>query len=252
MNGLTKRIIPCLDVKNGKTVKGIQFEQLQELGDPVALAKHYAQQGADELVLLDITATHEQRKTLIPLITAVAREINIPFTTGGGISTVQDVYDLLQAGADKVSVNSAAVKDPSLVKTLAGLFGSQCIVVAIDARFTNNDWFVYLNGGRIATSLKATDWARQAADMGAGELLVTSMDHDGTGKGFANELIRSISTTVPVPVIASGGAAVMEHFSTAFTDGKADAALAAGVFHRNEINIPELKQYLKQQNIAIR
>jgi len=252
MNKLTKRIIPCLDIKDGTTVKGVKFNNLQDLGDPVELAKYYAEQGADELVLLDITATHEQRKQMTTLVTSVARTINIPFTVGGGITSVQDVYKLLLAGADKISINSAAVRDPVLIEEIALQFGTQCVVVAVDTSFINGDWYVFLNGGRIATKLRAADWIREAADKGAGELLITSMDHDGTGRGFANELIANLSSLVNIPVIASGGAGTQEHFSSVFLEGKADAALAAGIFHRKELMIPALKQFLKTQNIAIR
>jgi len=251
---LTKRIIPCLDIRDGQTVKGIRFEQLRELGDPVAFAAQYAAEGADELVFLDITATNENRKTFAGLVSRMAREINIPFTVGGGIRSVDDVYTLLAAGADKVSVNTAAVKHPGLLAQLAGQFGSQCVVLAVDTKFHAGDRedYVYLNGGRIPTSIRTADWVRQAADLGAGEILLTSIDHDGMRRGFALELTHRISESVPVPVIASGGAGSTEHFGEVFTSGHADAALAAGVFHSGEIGIPGLKQYLETQKINVR
>ncbi len=249
---LAKRIIPCLDIKDGRTVKGIHFENLQDAGDPVELALAYSQQGADELVFLDISATNEKRRTLVKLVTEIARQINIPFTVGGGISSVKDVQLLLQAGADKISINSAAVKDPSLITELAKQFGSQCIVAAIDTKFENDNWFVYLNGGKIKTDVKATTWAKQVAELGAGEILLTSMNNDGTKNGFANTITKEISVAINIPVIASGGAGVMEHFKDAFTLGKADAVLAASVFHFKEIKIKELKKYLKENNIEVR
>jgi cyclase len=248
---LTKRIIPCLDVRNGRTVKGVNFENIRDAGDAVQLAAYYAAQSADELVFLDITATHEKRKTLTDLVTRVAAEINIPFTVGGGISTREDVSVLLDAGADKISINTAAVKNPELIEQLASRFGSQCIVLAIDAKFENNNWYVYLNGGRIATSINAIDWIRQAIDLGAGEILLTSINHDGTKQGFANELIREVESFSSIPIIASGGAGTMQHFKDTFEAG-ADAALAASLFHFKEIDIRDLKQYLKSQGIVIR
>ncbi|GIV31390.1 MAG: imidazole glycerol phosphate synthase subunit HisF [Saprospiraceae bacterium] len=249
---LAKRIIPCLDIRDGRTVKGVNFVNLRDAGDPVELAIRYAGEGADELVFLDITATHEKRKTLVELVRRIARHLHIPFTVGGGISTVEDVSALLDAGADKVSVNSAAVRNPALVGELARRFGSQCIVLAVDARATADGWEVYLNGGRLPTGIDAVEWIRQAVDLGAGEILLTSMDHDGVKKGFALELTRRVSELVPVPVIASGGAGAMEHFAEVFTEGKADAALAASVFHFGEIPIPALKSFLKNKNIPIR
>ncbi|MFN6945686.1 MAG: imidazole glycerol phosphate synthase subunit HisF [Cytophagaceae bacterium] len=249
---LTKRIIPCLDVKDGKTVKGVNFENLRDAGDPVELARLYAEQGADELVFLDISATNEKRKTLVELVRRVALEINIPFTVGGGISSLEDVSALLNAGADKISINSSAVKDPSLVDVLAREFGSQCIVVAIDTRLHEGKSRVHTHGGKKPTDIDTFVWAKEVENRGAGELLLTSMDHDGTKGGFANEVTSVISSRASIPVIASGGAGSMEHFVGAFQDGKADAALAASIFHFKEIAIPDLKQFLKQQNIPIR
>lgn len=249
---LTKRIIPCLDIKDGRTVKGINFENIRDAGDPVELAINYAQQGADELVFLDITATNEKRKTLSELVTRIAKHINIPFTVGGGISSVEDVSVLLNAGADKISVNTSAVKNPQLIKELADQFGSQCVVLAIDTKFEDGDWYVYLNGGRVKTEIKTLDWAKQAVALGAGEILLTSMNNDGTKNGFALDITKTISEAVNVPVIASGGAGNMEHFTDVFNNGKADAALAASIFHYKEIAIPELKKYLKNKNIEVR
>ena len=249
---ITKRIIPCLDIKDGRTVKGINFENIKDAGDPVELAIEYAKQGADELVFLDITATNEKRKTLSELVTRIAKHINIPFTVGGGISSVDDVSVLLNAGADKISVNTSAVKNPQLIRDLANQFGSQCVVLAIDTKFEDGEWFVYLNGGRIKTELKTIDWAKQAVELGAGEILLTSMNNDGTKDGFAIDITKQISEAVNVPVIASGGAGTKEHFKDVFENGKADAALAASVFHYKEIAIPELKAYLKLNNIEIR
>ncbi len=249
---LAKRIIPCLDVRDGKTVKGIHFENIREVGDPVELAALYAKQGADELVFLDITATIEKRKTFAKLVGEIAHHINIPFTVGGGISSVQDVELLLHAGADKISVNTSAVKNPILLDQLAASFGSQCVVLAVDTRYDNGEWVVYLNGGRTPAGIKTIDWVKEAVGRGAGEILLTSMNHDGTKNGFALELTASISSSVPVPVIASGGAGTMEHFKEVFTSGKADAALAASIFHYREIEIPFLKNYLKDQQIPIR
>lgn len=249
---LAKRIIPCLDIKDGRVVKGVNFENLRDSGNPVELAKLYAEQGADELVFLDITATHERRKTLAALVEEIAREINIPFTVGGGISSVDDVHILLQSGADKVSVNSAAVRNPQLIQDIADKFGSQCLVLAIDAIEANGKWLVYLNGGRLQTELNLFDWAKQAEEMGAGEILFTSMNNDGTKNGFANEALHTLSSLINIPVIASGGAGTMEHFVDTFTLGKADAALAASIFHFKEISIPDLKNYLHQNNIPIR
>lgn len=249
---LTKRIIPCLDIKNGRTVKGVNFVDLRDAGDPVELGAAYAQQGADELVFLDITATVERRKTLAQLVKDIALHLNIPFTVGGGIKSVKDVSILLNNGADKISINTAAVKNPKLIDDLALNFGSQCVVLAIDTRFNGKDWHVYLNGGRTPTDIKAFEWAKQAQERGAGEILLTSMNHDGTKNGFAVKITRKISESLNIPVIASGGAGKKEHFVDIFTKGKADAALAASIFHFGEIPIPELKQYLHKNNIPIR
>jgi len=249
---LAKRIIPCLDVKDGKTVKGINFLNIKDVGDPVELGALYAEMGADELVFLDITATNEKRKTFAELVNRIAKHVNIPFTVGGGISDVNDVSVLLSSGADKVSVNTAAVRNPKLISEMASQFGSQCVVLAIDTKFVNNDWYVFLNGGRIPTDIKTTIWANQAVELGAGEILLTSMNHDGTKSGFAIDITRKISELVNVPVIASGGAGTMEHFTEVFREGKADAALAASIFHYKEIEIPELKKYLKKNGIEVR
>lgn len=244
---LTKRIIPCLDIKNGRTVKGTNFVQLRDAGDPVELAIRYCEEGADELVFLDITATTEKRKTLAKLVRDIATHINIPFTVGGGINTVEDVTVLLENGADKISVNTSAVRNPSLVDELAKNFGSQCVVVAIDAKIIRNEWKVVTHGGRTPTSRLVSAWAKEITDRGAGEILLTSMEHDGTKNGFAVELTKEISNTVHIPVIASGGAGTMEHFETVFQIGDADAALAASIFHFGEIAIPDLKRYLQEQ-----
>lgn len=249
---LAKRIIPCLDIKDGRTVKGVNFESIRDAGDPVELAKCYSDLGADELVFLDITATNEKRKTLSELVTKVASAINIPFTVGGGISSIEDVEILLNAGADKVSVNTSAFKRPDLINELSSRFGSQCVVLAIDTKLENGDWFVYLNGGKVKTEVKALDWAKEGVNRGAGEILLTSMNNDGTKNGFANEITCSISESVNVPVIASGGAGTMQHFADAFLIGKADAALAASVFHFKEMEIKELKKFLKNKQIEIR
>jgi len=249
---LAKRIIPCLDIKNGKTVKGINFENITDVGDPVELGALYAQMGADELVFLDITATNEKRKTLSELVTRIAKHINIPFTVGGGISSVEDVSVLLACGADKISVNTSAVRNPQLISDLASQFGSQCVVLAIDTKFIDGEWYVFLNGGRIPTDIKTVEWAKQAVALGAGEILLTSMNNDGTKDGFALDITRAVSEAVNVPVIASGGAGTMEHFVTVFDEGKADAALAASIFHYKEIGIPELKAFLKVQGVEVR
>ena len=249
---LAKRIIPCLDIKNGKTVKGINFENITDVGDPVELGALYAAMGADELVFLDITATIEKRKTLSELVTRIAKHINIPFTVGGGISSVEDVSVLLACGADKISVNTSAVLNPQLISDLSSQFGSQCIVLAIDTKFINGEWYVFLNGGRTATEIKTVDWAVRAVALGAGEILLTSMNNDGTKDGFALDITRAVSEAVNVPVIASGGAGTMEHFVDVFENGKADAALAASIFHYKEIGIPELKSYLKDKGIEVR
>lgn len=249
---LTKRIIPCLDIKDGRTVKGTNFLQLRDAGDPVELAVRYCEEGADELVFLDITATTERRKTLAGLVRQIATHINIPFTVGGGIHSKEDVNLLLENGADKISVNTSAVNNPGLINTLSGEFGSQCVVLAIDAKLIDGTWMVVTHGGRHPTPLKATDWALEGTARGAGEILLTSMENDGTKSGFALELTRLISEAVPVPVIASGGAGTKEHFAEVFTEGMADAALAASIFHFGEIPVPELKRYLSAQNIPVR
>lgn len=249
---LTKRIIPCLDIKNGRTVKGIHFKELRDAGDPVALAEKYTLEGADELVFLDISATEERRATLIPLVRKVAESIQIPFTVGGGIQSVEDVERLLKNGADKISINSAAVQRPALIKELASTFGSQCVVVAIDAKRINGQWKVHLVGGKVPTELDLFYWARQVEALGGGEILFTSMDHDGTKIGFANEALAQLSELVNLPIIASGGAGTVEHFYDAYTLGKADAALAASVFHYNEIPLETLKKELSNAGIPVR
>lgn len=249
---LAKRIIPCLDIKDGQTVKGTNFVNLREAGDPVELGRFYSQEGADELVFLDITASHEKRKTFTELVERVAANINIPFTVGGGIHELSDVERLLQAGADKVSVNSSALRNPQLIDEIASHFGSQVCVVAIDAKETPDGWKCYLNGGRIETGRGLFEWAHEAADRGAGEILFTSMNHDGVKTGYANEVLAKLADALPIPVIASGGAGAMEHFRDAFLIGKADAALAASVFHFGEINISKLKQYLCAHNVNVR
>lgn len=250
---LCKRIIPCLDIKDGRTVKGINFENIQDAGNPIDLAKMYSDNGADELVFLDITATIEKRKTLANLVNQIAKTINIPFTVGGGINSVEDVEVLLDNGADKISINTSAFNNPNLIKQLSKNFGSQCIVLAIDVKKEEDkNWYVYLNGGRTKTNSLALDWAKQAVDLGAGEILLTAMNNDGTKNGFALDITSQISTNISVPVIASGGAGTMQHFTDVFTKGYADAALAASVFHYNEISVPSLKQYLQQHNITIR
>jgi len=249
---LTKRIIPCLDIKNGRTVKGVNFVGLRDAGDPVELAYRYSNEGADELVFLDITATKERRKTLVELVEKVARKVNIPFTVGGGISSVEDVNKLLRAGADKVSINSSAVKNPQLIYDLANKFGSQCIVLAVDAKLIDDQWKVFLVGGRVETELNLFDWVKEAVALGAGEILFTSMNNDGTKNGFANKALRRISELVNVPVIASGGAGTIQHFADTFIVGNADAALAASVFHYNEIEIMDLKRELDNKGIKVR
>ena len=249
---LTKRIIPCLDIKNGRTVKGVNFVNLIDAGDPVALAKQYAEFGADELVFLDISATLEGRKTMLEMVLKVAAQVNIPFTVGGGISSVEDVDALLQYGADKVSINSSAIKRPELVNELSKKFGSQCVVVAIDAKQVNGKWVVHLAGGTIPTQLELFDWAKEVERRGAGEILFTSMDNDGTKSGFANEALAKLTALVNIPIIASGGAGTVQHFVDTFVKGKSDAALAASVFHFGEILIPKLKQELKNNMIQVR
>ena len=249
---LTKRIIPCLDIKNGRTVKGVNFVNLIDEGDPVALAKQYAEVGADELVFLDISATLEGRKTMLEMVLKVAAQVNIPFTVGGGISTVEDVDALLHCGADKVSINSSAIKRPVLINELSQKFGSQCVVVAIDAKQIDGKWVVHLAGGTIPTELELFDWAKEVEQRGAGEILFTSMDNDGTKEGFANEALAKLSALVNIPIIASGGAGSVQHFVDTFVKGKSDAALAASVFHFGEIPIPTLKQELKNNTIEVR
>lgn len=249
---LTKRIIPCLDVKDGRTVKGVNFVNLRDAGDPVELGKIYSEEGADELVFLDISATLDKRKTVVDLVRRIAKNINIPFTIGGGISSIEDVSACLNAGADKVSINSAAVRNPQLINELSAQFGSQCITVAIDTRLYNGESFVHTHGGTKPTDLLTFAWAKEVEERGAGEILLTSMDHDGVKTGFANDILAQISQAASIPVIASGGAGAMEHFVDTFTLGKADAALAASIFHFKEIGIKELKTYLQKKGIAVR
>jgi cyclase len=249
---LKNRIIPCLDIKNGRTVKGVNFLDIKDAGDPIELAKKYVEEGADELVFLDITATIEKRETIIQLVKRVAQEINIPFTVGGGITTVSDVSRIITAGADKVSLNSAAVKNPKLITKISTQFGSQCVVVAIDTKFENGQWMVFVNGGRTPTLLKTVDWARQVEMLGAGEILLTSMNNDGTKTGFALDITKQVSNAVNIPVIASGGAGKKEDFKNVFEQTAATGGLAASIFHYGEIPIPDLKQYLNEQQIAIR
>lgn len=249
---LTKRIIPCLDIKDGRTVKGVNFVDLRDAGDPVELAKQYADIGADELVFLDISATLEGRGTTLDMVMHVAEQVNIPFTVGGGISSVEHVDALLQCGADKVSINSSAVKRPELINELSNKFGSQCVVVAIDAKQIGDNWKVHLAGGSIPTEIDLFDWAKEVEQRGAGEILFTSMDHDGTKNGFANKALSRLSEELNIPIIASGGAGNVQHFIDTFKDGKADAALAASVFHFGEISIPDLKEELKHNNIEVR
>ncbi|HLD53639.1 MAG TPA: imidazole glycerol phosphate synthase subunit HisF [Sediminibacterium sp.] len=250
---LTKRIIPCLDIKEGRTVKGVNFEQIRDAGDPVELATIYAKEGADELVFLDITATNERRKTLSELVNKIAHHINIPFTVGGGISSVEDVQLLLKNGADKISVNTSAFKNPNLIDQLALEFGTQCVVLAIDTKKeSDGNWYVYLNGGRVKTNILCIEWAKEAVSRGAGEILLTSMNNDGTKQGFALDITHQLSTQLGVPVIASGGAGTMQDFADVFENAKADAALAASIFHFKEIAVPDLKQFLANKGIPIR
>lgn len=249
---LAKRIIPCLDIKDGRTVKGVNFVDLRDAGDPVELAEIYSREGADELVFLDISATEQKRKTLAKLVYHVAEKVSIPFTVGGGISSIEDVDVLLQNGADKVSINSAAVKNPQLINDLVSKFGSQCIVVAIDAKQIDGKWIVHLVGGKIPTDKELFSWAKEVEERGAGEILFTSMDHDGTKNGFANVALAKLSTDLNIPIIASGGAGTIQHFADAFVDGKADAALAASVFHFKEIKIRDLKEALQENGIPVR
>lgn len=250
---LTKRIIPCLDIRDGRTVKGTQFVNLRDAGDPVELAARYAAEGADELVFLDITATVEKRRTLLTLVGEIAHHINIPFTVGGGIAEPRDVSDLLEQGADKISINTAAFRNRALIEELALRFGSQCVVLAIDTRREDDgDWYVYLQGGRTPTGVRCIDWAREGVERGAGEILLTSMNHDGGCDGFAHDITRLLAAELPVPVIASGGAGIPQHFADVFLQAGADAALAASVFHFGQIAIPDLKQFLHHQNIPVR
>lgn len=249
---LAKRIIPCLDVKDGMTVKGVNFVNIREVGDAVELGAEYARQGADELVFLDITASHEGRKTFVDLVKRIALNLNIPFTVGGGISHISDIEALLNAGADKVSINSAAIRNPDLIDQMAKNFGSQFVVVAIDAKEVNKKWTAYVNGGRIATDKELYSWAKEAENRGAGEILFTSMNHDGTKNGFACDALAKLSENLSIPIIASGGAGNMEHYADVFTKGKADAGLAASIFHFKEITVPQLKTYLSDKGIAVR
>lgn len=249
---LKKRIIPCLDIQNGRTVKGINFVGIRDAGDPIELAKRYVEEGADELVFLDITATVERRKTLVQLVREIAQEINIPFTVGGGINSVEAVGEIVGAGADKVSINSAAIRQPKLIKNIANQYGSQCVVVAIDTKKEDGDWWVYVHGGRTRTEWKALDWAKEAEQLGAGEILLTSMNSDGTKDGFSIPITQQISAAVNIPVIASGGAGRVEDFKEVFEKTEASAGLAASIFHFGEIPIPVLKNYLKKENIKIR
>jgi cyclase len=249
---LKKRIIPCLDIKDGRTVKGINFIELRDAGDPIELAKKYVEQGADELVFLDITATVENRKTLITLVKQIALEINIPFTVGGGISSIEDVSNLIKAGADKVSLNSSAVKTPALITEIANQFGSQCVVIAIDTKFENNEWKVFVNGGRTSTSLKTVEWAKKVEQLGAGEILLTSMNNDGTKTGFAIDITNKVSKAVNIPIIASGGAGTKDHFKEVFEKTLATGGLAASIFHFGVLSIPDLKDYLRTEKISVR
>jgi cyclase len=249
---LKKRIIPCLDIKDNRTVKGINFENIIDAGDPIELAQRYVREGADELVFLDITATQEKRKTLTELVRKIAAEINIPFTVGGGINSLADAKAIIESGADKISVNSAAILNPELISEIARTYGNQCVVVAIDTKFVDGEWMVFRSGGKIPTDLKAVEWSKTAANLGAGEILLTSMNNDGTKAGFACDITNQISEAVSIPVIASGGAGTMHHFAAVFQETKATGALAASVFHFGQIPIPELKNYLKTKNIPIR
>ncbi len=252
MDYFAKRIIPCLDVDNGRVVKGVNFVGLRDAGDPVEVARRYNEEGADEITFLDITASHENRDTIVHIVEAVAKEVFIPLTVGGGIRKLDDIYRLLDVGCDKVSINSAAVRNPDFIYEAAKRFGSQCIVVAIDAKRTDSGWHIFLNGGRIDTGIDAISWAKEVYERGAGEILLTSMDADGTKAGFDNALNRAVSDVVSIPVIASGGAGTMKHIKDAFVEGHADAALAASIFHFREIDIMDLKHYLREENIPVR
>lgn len=249
---LAKRIIPCLDIKDGRTVKGVNFVNLRDAGDPIELGKLYSEKGADELVFLDITATHEKRKTLAAQARNIAAHLNIPFTIGGGIRSIEDVDVLLDSGADKIAINSAAVRNPQVIGDIAKGFGSQFVVLAVDAKMVNGEWLVHLNGGRLATDIRLMEWVKEAQERGAGEILFTSMNHDGTKNGFACEALAEMSDLLSIPIIASGGAGNMEHFHEVFTKGKADAGLAASIFHFKEIEILDLKQYLKEKGVSVR
>jgi imidazole glycerol-phosphate synthase subunit HisF len=249
---LKKRIIPCLDIQDGRTVKGINFEGIRDAGDPIELAKRYVDEGADELVFLDITATNDKRKTICSLVEKIAAEITIPFTVGGGISTLEDAQAVILAGADKISINSAAIRRPELIREISNQFGKQCVVVAVDIKMVGNDWFVFSNGGRVQTELRAVDWCKEVAALGAGEILLTSMNNDGTKEGFALAITDQIARAVSIPVIASGGAGSIADFQTLFTQTNASAGLAASIFHYNEVSIPTLKNELKSTNIPIR
>ncbi|MGD0583811.1 MAG: imidazole glycerol phosphate synthase subunit HisF [Bacteroidales bacterium] len=249
---LKKRIIPCLDIKDGRTVKGVKFLDIQDAGDPVELAKRYSAEGADELVFLDITATVEKRKTLVPLVEKIAKELDIPFTVGGGITNFEDVGAIIRAGADKISLNTSAVRDPDLITRIASVYGSQCVTVAIDTDLIDNEWVVFIDGGRTPTKLKTTSWASEVEKLGAGEILLTSMKSDGTRDGFSLDITRSLAERLNIPVIASGGAGTMEHFRDLFRQTGCSAALAASIFHYGEISVPDLKKYLYNENINIR
>ena len=249
---LKKRIIPCLDIKDGRTVKGINFVGIKDAGDPIELAIKYVNQGADELVFLDITATVENRKTLLSLVERISKEINIPFTVGGGINSVADVSHLIKAGADKVSVNSSVVKRPELISEIANEFGSQCVIVAVDTKFENGQWMVFVNGGRKPTGIKTLDWVKRVEQLGAGEILLTSMNNDGTKNGFSIDITKQVSEAINIPVIASGGAGELEHFKDVFENTSATGGLAASIFHYNEISIPDLKHYLNSKQIKVR
>ena len=249
---LKKRIIPCLDIKDGRTVKGVNFVDIQDAGDPIELAKRYVKEGADELVFLDITATVENRKTVVDLVQEIAKKINIPFTVGGGINSIADVEKIITAGADKISINSSAVKSPELISQIANQYGGQCVVVAIDTKFVDGEWMVFVHGGRTITSLKTIEWAKKVTELGAGEILLTSMSNDGTKAGFAIDITNEVSKAINIPVIASGGAGTKTHFSDLFTNTEASAGLAASIFHYSEIPIPELKNYLQNKNIPVR